>query len=231
MKQAAWDNATIIQKVRQIGTPEPIIEHMLQVNEVAMALVTCAIAEGFAVDRDVVRMACLTHDVGIPQLTQEFVAIPEYGADFKVEVDHLIHIVHSARIVRQLGFSEAVELCVLRHALGPSNQDLAELGLPPLEREALPCNDTEEAMAFADFLVWMVRTGNNPWADAQAPVRATWPFLNVMYRYYTDHGISQEHPFVQRYSVLTKRWLPLARPEFLPAPLQERMASGQKARS
>ena len=231
MKQATWNNETIIERVRQVGTPEPLVEHMLQVNEVAMALVTSAVAAGLVVDRDVVRMACLTHDVGIPQLTQEFVVIPEYGADFKVEVDHLIHIVHSARIVKQLGFPEAVELCVLRHALGPSNQEFAELGLPPLEKEALPDNDTEEAMAFADFLVWMARTGNNPWNDVQEPVKASWPFLNVMYQHYVGHGIPQEHPFVQRYAALTKRWLPLARPEFLPAPLQARMMMGQKARS
>lgn len=216
----------IINLVKNLGTPQSIIDHMIQVNDVAMHLVDAAIDAGRQVDRDVIQAACLTHDIGIPRLTQEFIVIPEYGADFKVEVDHLIHFLYSAQMIKELGLPEAVQLCALRHIVGPNNAECRELGWPELEKEAVPENDSEELMAFADFLVWMARTGNNPWLDREAPVKAGWPFLNAMYQFYTGHGISPEHPFVQRYITLTDRWLPLTEVEFLPPELQEKIQPG-----
>jgi len=220
------DIPEIIDLVKGIGTPQPIIDHMLQVNQVGMQLVDAALAAGRQVDRDVVQAACLTHDIGIPRLTQEFIAVPEYGPNFKVEVDHVMHFIYSVEMVKQLGFPEPVQLCVLRHVIGPSNEECRELGLPIMEKEAIPQSDTEQVMAFADFLVWMARTGNNPWSNPEAPVKAGWPFWNATYRHYTGHGISKDHPAAQRGKWLTDRWLPLTKIEILPPDLRTRMQHG-----
>jgi putative nucleotidyltransferase with HDIG domain len=228
MKEPEMQMQDIVERVRQIGTPQPVIDHMVQVNAVAMLLTDAAHSAGRTVERDVVQAACLMHDVGIPHLTQEFVSIPEYGPEFRVEVDHLVHVFHSTRIVKELGLPDAVVLCVLRHALGPNNDECRELGLPPSEKEALPENDTEEVVAFADYLVWMARTGNDPWVDPEASPKAAWPFLNTMYRHYTGDGIAREHPFVRRYQTLSERWLPLARMEFLPGGLRSRLAARRR---
>ncbi len=127
-KTEAWD---ILQAA---GPPEWVIEHVSHVEQLATAMADAAIANGQNVDRNLVQVGAILHDVGRAQ-TQD-ARHAHIGAEF----------------LRTLDMDEDVVAIVERHTgAGILADEASELGLPV--KDYTPQTLEEQLVAHADNLL------------------------------------------------------------------------------
>ncbi|MBW2059849.1 MAG: HD domain-containing protein [Deltaproteobacteria bacterium] len=136
--------AEVLALLRQLGTPPPVIGHVIKVEKTARRIAGDISNNGATIDLELVTLGALLHDVGRSQT---------HGLD---------HGVIGGRIVRESPvFAELFDekdrealarICERHIGGGIPARDAAEAGLP--ERDFLPETLEEKIIAHADNLVW-----------------------------------------------------------------------------
>ncbi|TDA32002.1 MAG: TIGR00295 family protein [Hadesarchaea archaeon] len=119
--------------LREVGCGEGVIRHCLAVERKALELAELVSRNGVKVDRELVGIGALLHDIGR-------------------SVTHGIrHGVEGGRILREKGFPELSRFAENHLGAGIPKEEAVELGLPG--RDFLPLTVEEKLVTYADKLV------------------------------------------------------------------------------
>jgi uncharacterized protein len=119
--------------LRRVGCGEGVVRHCLAVERKALELAERAAGNGVRVDRELVSLGALLHDVGR-------------------SVTHGVrHGVEGGRILREGGLPELARFAENHLGGGIPREEARELGLP--HRDFLPSSVEEKLVAYADKLV------------------------------------------------------------------------------
>ncbi len=120
-----------IELLRGFGCPAPVIDHILSVKRTALRI---ADEVKIPVDRELVRMGALLHDIG------------------RAKTHGIEHAVVGAGMARERGFTEEVARIIERHiGSGLTAEEARSLGLPV--KDYLPETPEEKIVAYADNLL------------------------------------------------------------------------------
>ena len=120
-----------IELLKRLGCSDRVIEHILAVKRVALRI---ADETTIPVDRELVRMGALLHDIGRART---------HGID---------HAVVGAEMAREMGVDERIVRIIERHIGAGINADEARaLGLPV--KDYVPQTPEEKIVAYADNLI------------------------------------------------------------------------------
>lgn len=129
VEEGYLSDVTCLEILKEMGCEDNIVKHSKVVTELAVKM-----AELCKADVDLVRTAALLHDIG---------RIVTHGPE---------HGYEGARILRELGFPEAIVSIVERHVGGGLDaKEMKELGLP--EKDVIPITLEEKIVCLADKLV------------------------------------------------------------------------------
>jgi len=117
--------------LRSVGCSERVIRHVLAVKELALRI---AGEVRIPVDRELVRMGALLHDIG------------------RARTHGIEHAVVGAEMARELGVDERLVSIIERHiGAGITAEEARSLGLPA--RDFVPRTPEEKIVAYADNLI------------------------------------------------------------------------------
>ena len=205
----------IVKILVETGSPPSLIEHVSTVCERALKIADAVAGAGSAVDRQVVEMGALLHDMGVPGLTGEPIVIPEWGDCAKgLLSDMLMHPILGYDLAGKYGFPRAVRRCILCHTPGPTREECLALGMKPPEEELLPSCIEEQIVMYADFLTWAAMLGLNPWQDERVMADAGIPYFNYFWRKTLGVSLTLDGPVAQRWIAAQRDLGRYARPEW-----------------
>ncbi|HXX37826.1 MAG TPA: HDIG domain-containing protein [bacterium] len=186
--------SALVGFLRGAGCPEQKVTHCERVADVALAVGRKMQAAEIPVDLGVVEIGALLHDVGVAftrdDLSPEHCAL---GADF----------------LRANGFTETVARCVERHEC-IARPEAAELGnFPqPLRDTYVPETVEERIIAFADLMYFaVVEKRSDPWQDPDAVGRASFGYMDAVFRKKLGRAVPKTYPIFARVVALTRTML------------------------
>ena len=123
----------ILRILDEAGCSKEVIMHSQNVYEIAMKITRKLEDAGITVNKDLVTMGALLHDIG------------------RSQTHGIRHAIEGAEIARQRGFPPAV-VSIIEHHIGAGidKEEAQVLGLPP--KEYIPQTLEEEIVAHADNL-------------------------------------------------------------------------------
>ncbi len=125
------DDKRAIGILKEYGCTDRVIAHILAVKRVAMRI---AGEVNISVDRDLIRLGALFHDLGRSKT---------HGID---------HALVGAEIARRIGLDERVVRIIERHiGAGITRDEAPSLGLP--EKDYIPETPEEKIVSYADILI------------------------------------------------------------------------------
>ena len=172
------------------------MHHSMVIADMALAIADQVEAqEHVKVDRFVIEMGCLLHDIGISQTIDD--RSPE-------------HSMIGANMVRAAGYPEAVARCVEFHDCGGLVPEvIAELALPTTcgKQDTLPETWEEKIAVYADFVIsfegeylaWI--SGTMPSARPRRPI-TTWSMCTSTG---ADLAFPKEHPQMYNAAIASTR--------------------------
>jgi len=117
--------------LKRLGCSERVIRHILAVKEVALRI---ADEVRVPVDRELVRMGALLHDIG------------------RARTHGIEHAVVGAGMAREMGVDERIVRIIERHiGAGITADEARALGLP--DKDFVPRTPEEKIVAYADNLI------------------------------------------------------------------------------
>ncbi len=120
-----------IELLKRLGCSDRVIEHILAVKGVALRITD---EVGIPVDRELVRMGALLHDIGRAR---------SHGIE---------HAVVGAEMAREMGVDERIVRIIERHiGAGITADEARILGLP--DKDYVPQTPEEKIVAYADNLI------------------------------------------------------------------------------
>ncbi|VAX33413.1 Uncharacterized metal-dependent phosphohydrolase MJ0778 [hydrothermal vent metagenome] len=120
-----------IELLKRLGCSDRVIEHILAVKRVALRI---ADETSIPVDRELVRMGALLHDIG------------------RARTHGIEHAVVGAEMAREMGVDERIVRIIERHiGAGITADEARALGLP--DKDYVPQTPEEKIVAYADNLV------------------------------------------------------------------------------
>ncbi len=123
------DEKACMELLRDEGCSQKVVRHCCTVNQVAMAIARCCSA-----DLDLVNAGSWLHDIG------------------RSSTHGIGHVSEGVAIARARGLPEGVVRIISRHvAAGLTNEEAADLGLPP--GEYMPSSLEEKIVCHSDNLV------------------------------------------------------------------------------
>lgn len=168
----------------EVSTSMYKIHHSMVIADLALAIADqVEEQEGVQLDRFVIEMGSLLHDIGISQTIDD--RSPE-------------HSMIGANMVRAAGYPEAVARCVEFHdAGGLVPEVIAELALPTTcgKADTLPETWEEKIAVYADFAIsFEGEYFQDLWNDPIGPAKATYPYIKYVYQHRRGLGFPTEHP-------------------------------------
>lgn len=127
------DAEAAVRILRSVGCPENVIEHCLAVRNVALELADKIEKNGYSVDKKLVELGALFHDIG------------------RARTHDVSHGVVGGRILRDLGLNTMVPFAENHIGGGIPAEEAVRLGLPP--KDYFPKAIEEKIVAYADKLV------------------------------------------------------------------------------
>lgn len=120
-----------IEILKRAGCSDRVIEHILAVKRVALRI---ADESSIPVDRELVRMGALMHDIG------------------RARTHGIEHAVVGAEMAREMGMDERIARIIERHiGAGITADEARALGLP--DKDYVPQTPEEKIVAYADNLI------------------------------------------------------------------------------
>lgn len=120
-----------IEILKRAGCSDRVIEHILAVKRVALRI---ADESSIPVDRELVRMGALLHDIG------------------RARTHGIEHAVVGAEMAREMGMDERIARIIERHiGAGITADEARALGLP--DKDYVPQTPEEKIVAYADNLI------------------------------------------------------------------------------
>jgi putative nucleotidyltransferase with HDIG domain len=179
------------------------IHHSMVIADVALAIADQVEAqEHVKLDRFVIEMGALLHDIGISQTIDD--SSPEHG-------------MIGANMVREAGYPEAVARCIEFHDCGGFVAEIiAELGLQTTtgKQDTVPETWEEKIAVYADFVVSF--EGEyllDIWNDPISPAKAIHPYFKYLYQHRRGLAFPMNHPelyYVNKFNQEMIRYCPRA---------------------
>ncbi len=124
-----------IELLKNVGCSDRVIEHILAVKRVALRI---ADESSIPVDRELVRMGALLHDIG------------------RARTHGIEHAVIGAEMARELGMDERIVRIIERHiGAGITADEARVLGIPG--KDYVPQTPEEKIVTYADNLIKGIR--------------------------------------------------------------------------
>jgi len=168
----------------EVGVSLYKMHHSMVIADMALAIADqVETQEQVKLDRFVVEMGSLLHDIGISQTIDD--RSPE-------------HSMIGANMVRAAGYPEAVARCVEFHDCGGLVPEvIAELALPTTcgKADTLPETWEEKIAVYADFVISFEGEYNmDLWNDPIGPAKATYHYMEYVYQHRRGLAFPREHP-------------------------------------
>jgi putative nucleotidyltransferase with HDIG domain len=185
----------------EVGTSMYKIHHSMVIADLALAIADrVEEQESVKVDRFIVEMGCLLHDIGISQTIDD--RSPE-------------HSMIGANMVRAAGYPEEVARCVEFHDSGGMVPEvIAELALPTTcgKQDTLPESWEEKIAVYADFIIsFEGEYLQDLWNDPVGPAKAIYAYMEYVYQHRRGLGFPKDHPqlhYANRFNQEMIKWCP-----------------------
>lgn len=185
----------------EVGTSMYKIHHSMVIADLALAIADrVEEQESVKVDRFIVEMGCLLHDIGISQTIDD--RSPE-------------HSMIGANMVRAAGYPEEVARCVEFHDSGGLVPEvIAELALPTTcgKQDTLPESWEEKIAVYADFIIsFEGEYLQDLWNDPVGPAKAIYAYMEYVYQHRRGLGFPTDHPqlhYANRFNQEMIKWCP-----------------------
>lgn len=200
------DRCKALSLLVEMGLVMHKIRHCMVVADTALVIANNVEKElNRAIDKRVVEVGALLHDVGLCNL-----AFEAGKNDFLPE-----HYYIGAEIALQAGYSEEVARCIECHDCGGLvTEVIAALGLPVhgAKENTLPETWEEKIVAYADTVISVEgEAGCDVWNDDDACAKGLFNYLNVVYINRLGICVNKKHPQFQYINAFNKdmrRFLP-----------------------
>lgn len=168
----------------EVNTSMYKIHHSMVIADLALAIADEVEAqEKVKVDRYIIEMGCLLHDIGISQTIDD--RSPE-------------HSMIGANMVRDAGYPEEIARCVEFHdAGGLVPEVIAELKLPTTcgKADTLPESWEEKIAVYADFAIsFESEYLQDLWNDPVGPAKAIYHYMEYVYQHRRGLAFPKKHP-------------------------------------
>ena len=115
----------------KVGCPQRVIEHSILVSRVALEIATKCERNGIDIDKELVEIGALLHDIG------------------RSKTHGIQHAMIGARIARDHGFSDTLVKTIENHVgAGIPREEASKLNLP--SRDFFPTSPEEKIITYAD---------------------------------------------------------------------------------
>ncbi len=134
MQSKAITPEEALKIMRDAGCPKEVMAHVAAVRELAMRIAKKAQENGHKVDKNLVELGSILHDIGRSKT---------HGID---------HAVEGAKVARRLGLPDEIVNIIERHVgAGIPKEDAVKIGLPP--KDYIPLTLEEKIVAHADNMI------------------------------------------------------------------------------
>ena len=177
----------------EVGTSMYKIHHSMVIADLALAIADqVEQQEKVKLDRFVIEMGALLHDIGISQTIDD--RSPE-------------HSMIGANMVRAAGYPEEVARCIEFHDTGGFVPEvIAELALPTTcgKADTLPETWEEKIAVYGDFAIsFEGEYFQDLWNDPVGPAKAVFAYLEYVYQHRRGLSFPKNHPqlyYVNRFN-------------------------------
>jgi uncharacterized protein len=202
----------IISVLQWLGLSEAKVKHSIGVADLAMKIAKEVENDGIAVDKKIVEVGALLHDIGVAKTFDDF--SPE-------------HSVIGADIIRKIGLPERVARCAEVHEFGGgvTRAEAEELKYPvlPLRDQYVPQEIEEKIVTISDLFIYILKEAvaefgfkkSDPWKDPEAIIDAVFLYGREVYQKKLNRTIERSHPIMKRAYEVNKEFIKYVKPDFV----------------
>ena len=206
----------IIQCLRELGLGKTKVQHVQDVADLALKIADeVERREGIKVDRRIVEVGALFHDVGLAKTFKD----PELEPEAYPE-----HCVIGGDIIRKLGLPDRVARCAEVHEFGGgiTRKEAEELRFPvlPYRESYAPANLEEAIVTVADCFMFVKEVKERGWAEfdlwknPESVKDLYFGYINDCYKRKLNREVSKTHPILDRLYTINKDLFPFVKAEF-----------------
>lgn len=183
-KKFSGERINAVALCAEVGLSLYKIHHSLVVADAALLIADEVEKQNnIRVDKQVVEIGALLHDIGISQINKD--DMPE-------------HAYIGAEIARDAGYSEEIARCIELHdggGFGKEFVSVLNIAKSVDKDDLLPESWEEKIVCYADLLISVeAEAGLDVWTDDYSPAKAIYYYVNMAYNTRLGIEVSENHP-------------------------------------